>query len=75
MYEPQINEQVIVDFKLLKKTQDKRIGTIINKVQRREGKGQYADVYIIRTGHGDVVPAKLGQFTKLKHRHLERFTR
>ncbi len=41
MYKPQIGEQVIVDFKVLKKPKARRTGSIINKVQSREGKGQY----------------------------------
>ena len=57
--------------KLLRKSPARRIGVIINKVQRREGKGQYADIYIIRTGYDDIINAKMGEFTKLKRRHLE----
>ena len=71
MYKPEIGQQVIVDYKVLKKPVDKRTGVIINKVQRREDKSQYTDVYLIRTGHGDIVHAKLGQFTKLKRRHID----
>ncbi len=71
MYEPQIGEQVIVDFKVLKKPKDRRTGSIINKAQSREGKGQYVDIYLIRTGYGDFVRAKLGQFIRLKRRHVD----
>lgn len=71
MYKPTIGEQVIVDYKLLKRSQDKRTGAIINIVQRREDKGCYVNIHVIRTGYGEIVHAKLGQFTKLKRRHLE----
>ncbi len=71
MYNPQRNEQVIIDHALLKKRKEKRIGTIINIFQRREAKDKYIEVFIIRTAYNDVVSAKLGQFRKLKRRHLE----
>lgn len=71
MYNPRQNEQVIVDYALLKERQEKRIGTIINKVQRRQDKGDYVDYYLIRTAYGDLVHARLGQFTSIKRRHLE----
>ncbi len=71
MYKPQIGEQVIVDFKVLKKPKARRTGSIINKVQSREGKGQYVDLYLIRTGYGDVIRARLGQFIRMKRRHID----
>ena len=49
----------------------RRTGAIINKVQRREGKGNYIDVYLIQTGYGDVVQAKRGQFIRAKCRHID----
>lgn len=70
MYRPDIGWRVIVNFKMLKRPQKKRIGTIINKAQRSEGKG-YIDIYVIRTDYDEVVRVKLGEFIKLKRRHLD----
>jgi len=72
MYSPKIGDRVVVDSAVMKAWQKKRIGTIINVVERVVGDSrQYEKIFIIRTDYNDCVQARYGQFITAKRRLID----
>ena len=70
-YEPDVGDEVLVDMSVLRDRRAKRLGTIINRVQRCIASHEYETIYVIRTGFGDVVHARLGEFVQAYRRHIK----
>ncbi len=70
-YKPKIGDQVLLDMSVLWQRRAKRLGTIINRLERCVASHKYETIYVIRTGHGDLIHARLGQFAQAYYRHIE----
>lgn len=71
----EVGDHVIVSKAVLDRQLSKRMGTIINIIERYEGKGKYEKIFVVRTDIlGMIVHAQRDQLTMVTQRQRDRMS-